>query len=134
MTVFGRLAKYFKPENLFSFGLLFTSVGILGIGNKLSVPLIITFALLLGLAYSAVLPSWNTIMSNNIDPSNKGLMWGGFSTIEGIGRALGPLSGGIVGKYFGLQFSFDFSGIILLGLALFYFYLNKNHMLRHQQD
>ena len=133
MTIFGKMANRFKPENLFVFGLFFTAVGIFGIGSTLSMTMIIIFAIIIGLAYSAVLPSWNTIMSNNIDKDNIGLMWGGFSTIEGVGRALGPLVGGLLGKYFSLQFSFYFSGIIILGLAILYFYLNKQKKLRQQQ-
>lgn len=131
MIVFGAYAKRVGVERLFVFGLLFTSIGIIGMGNLVSTIAVFTFGLVIGISYSAVLPSWNVIMSNNIEKENKGVMWGGFSTIEGLGRALGSLAGGIISNRFNFHFSFNVSGIIIFILSIYYLIVNNRGILKH---
>lgn len=129
VVLFGVIGKYVKSERLFVFGLLFTSIGIFGIGNFKYYITVIAFGVLLAISYSAVLPSWYKILSDNVSNNNKGLMWGIFSTIEGIGRAIGPLVGGIAASYISLQFAFYISSAIILLLFVFYYYLNMKQVL-----
>ncbi len=131
MIVFGAYAKRVGVERLFIFGLLFTSVAIIGMGNLESAIAVFIFGLVIGISYSAVLPSWNVIMSNNIGKENKGVMWGGFSTIEGLGRALGSLAGGLISNRFNFHFSFNVSGIIIFVLSIFYLIINNRGILKH---
>jgi MFS family permease len=121
MIVFGKLSKKIRVENLFVFGLLFTSIGILGTANAKYFPLIILFGIISSIAYSAVLPSWNAVVSNSILKDNKGVMWGFVSTLEGVGRAVGSLLGGALGSFVSLRFSFNSCAAIIFALSIFYF-------------
>ncbi len=130
MLFFGKAAKVFKTENLFIFGLLSASVGVFGMGSLKNLMFILFFGLIIAVSYSVVLPAWYTILSGNVAKDNKGVMWGVFSTIEGIGRSVGPLLGGLLGSYISLHYAFYFSGIILLGLSLFYYFISKKGLLK----
>jgi len=130
LTTFGRIAKSVGVEKLFIYGMLLASLGVFGIGNIATFVSVIIFGLMFAISYSAVLPAWNAILANNIRQDNKGLMWGGFSTIEGIGRAAGALIGGKIASDISMQFTFNLSATILLALAIFYFILNRKKMLR----
>ena len=130
LTTFGRIAKNVGVEKLFIYGIFLASIGVFGIGNISTFVSVIMFGLLFAVSYSAVLPAWNAILANNIQQDNKGLMWGGFSTVEGIGRATGALIGGKIASDIGMQFTFNLSACILFVLAIFYFILNKRNMLR----
>ncbi len=56
----------------------------------------ILLAVVLGLSYAAVLPSWNALLASYVPPQQQGLGWGIFSTVEGIGVMIGPVAGGVI--------------------------------------
>jgi MFS family permease len=56
--------------------------------------IVLCLALILGLSYAAVLPAWNALLAHFIPPDQKGVGWGLFSSLEGIGIILGPVIGG----------------------------------------
>lgn len=130
LALISRITSKFKVEKTFVLGLILTAIGIYSVGHITNIPFIIVFGVIAGISYSLILPSWYTIMSNNISTTNKGLTWGIFSTLEGIGRSLGPLIGGIIGERFAFQTSFSVSALVLIGLAVFYSILNKRNLLR----
>ncbi len=130
MMFFGKVAEVFKSQNLFVFGLLSASVGIFGMGSLRSFIYVLFFGLIIAVSYSLVLPAWYTILSSNVAEGSKGVIWGVFSTIEGIGRSIGPLLGGLIGSYTSLHYTFYFSGIILLVLSLLYYLINKKGHLK----
>jgi MFS family permease len=78
------------------------------------------WAVVLGVSYAAVLPAWNALLAQFIPPQQKGVGWGIFSTVEGIGVMLGPVIGGIIGDAFGLSVPFLVSAGIFLFIGLFY--------------
>lgn len=125
LIVLSRFTKMLGVKNLFLFGLLFAAIGIFAVGHSKNLILILIFGIMIGVSYSAILPSWYTIMSSNVSEKNNGLIWGLFSTLEGLGRALGPLFGGFIAQYYGMQFSFSISAFIMFGLAMFYFVISK---------
>lgn len=59
----------------------------------------ILFALLLGCAYAALLPSWNALMARYIPEDAVGVSWGLLFSIEGLGVVIGPLIGGWLAGY-----------------------------------
>lgn len=129
MIFFGSITKKVGTFNLFAYGLFIISISILGIGNTKSTYIVLTCGLLLAVSYSAVLPAWNGILANNIRGEIRGIMWGSFSTIEGLGRSIGPLLGGIMARTVNPHFSFNISAVLLLLLALYYIYLNKRRVI-----
>jgi MFS family permease len=50
-------------------------------------------AILMGIAYAALLPAWNAMMARYVPEDSKGMNWGIFSTVEGLGVVVGPLIG-----------------------------------------
>ncbi|BBH19742.1 putative glycolipid permease LtaA [Paenibacillus baekrokdamisoli] len=47
----------------------------------------------MGVAYAALLPAWNTLMASYVPENSKGMGWGIFSSVEGLGVVFGPLLG-----------------------------------------
>lgn len=54
---------------------------------------VVGLAILMGLAYAALLPAWNALMARYVPEDSKGMSWGIFSSIEGLGVVIGPLIG-----------------------------------------
>lgn len=77
-------------------------------------------AILLGVAYGAILPAWNTLLAKVIPSQYQATGWGVFTTIEGLGAALGPAVGSIIARQVGLAAPFVFATFMLLPIALFY--------------
>lgn len=120
MILFGSLTKKIGILNLFIGGLIASAISILGIGNFKNIYVILFFGIIFAISYSATLPAWNGILANNIRPEIRGLMWGCFSTIEGFGRSIGSLTGGVLGQNYNLHFSFNLSAITLFTLSIIY--------------
>lgn len=134
MAFSGKACKRIRPEKLFIFGLLFVAVGIIGLGVSSLYTTVVVSGLITAVSFSAVLPSWYAIISNNISEHNKGVMWGAISTIEGIGRSLGPLLGGLIGSYMGLRYSLYFSALVLISLTVFYYWMYKKKLFRRNHE
>lgn len=78
------------------------------------------WAMVLGISYAAVLPAWNALLAQFVPPEQKGVGWGLFSTVEGIGMMLGPVIGGVIGDAFGLNMPFLIAASVFLLIGLFY--------------
>ncbi|WP_199620404.1 MFS transporter [Paenibacillus alkalitolerans] len=78
------------------------------------------WAIVLGLSYAAVLPAWNALLAAFVPPKQKGIGWGIFSTVEGIGVMIGPAVGGLLADSFGLSLPFLISASMFLFIGLFY--------------
>ncbi|CAM3751405.1 MFS transporter [Cohnella lubricantis] len=78
------------------------------------------WALVLGVAYAAVLPAWNALLAAYVPPGQQGLGWGVFSTVEGIGGLIGPGIGGILAEAFGEPSVVRFAGFIFIAISLMY--------------
>lgn len=133
LVILSRFTGRLGVLNLFLYGLFFAAVGIFTAGHSNNIVLILIFGIIIGISYSAILPSWYTIISKNISEKNNGLIWGIFSTLEGVGRALGPLFGGFIAQYYNMKSTFSVSAVLMLGLAVFYFILSKSNILRVSQ-
>lgn len=78
------------------------------------------WAVVLGVSYAALLPAWNALLAQFVPPQQKGVGWGLFSTVEGIGVMLGPVIGGLIGDTFGLSVPFLFAAAVFLFIGFFY--------------
>lgn len=83
------------------------------------------WAMVLGVSYGAVLPAWNALLAQFVPPGQKGVGWGVFSTVEGLGIMLGPVIGGIVADSFGLTVPFYVCAALFLFIGLFYLWFPK---------
>ena len=77
-------------------------------------------AVLLGLSYSAVLPSWNALLSYFIPQEQKGTGWGILSSVEGLGIILGPVIGGGVANALNETFTVMISASLLAVISVVY--------------
>jgi MFS family permease len=77
-------------------------------------------AVMLGFAYSAVLPAWNALMSRYVPDEQKATGWGVLSGIEGLGVMIGPVAGGALAHRFGEAAAVGLSALLLLTIAVFY--------------
>ena len=51
-----------------------------------------------GLSYALIQPAWNTLLAGSIPPGQRGVLMGLFMSVEGLGFAVGPLLGGLLGS------------------------------------
>jgi len=79
-------------------------------------------AALIGFSYAAVLPAWNNLLAKAVPPDRQATGWGVFSTIEGMGVAIGPAMGGVVAKYMGIQAPIIISTTLLAIMSCFYLF------------
>ncbi|MNJ63733.1 putative glycolipid permease LtaA [compost metagenome] len=50
--------------------------------------------ILIGISYSCILPTWDTMISHHLPKGEKGAVWGLFLTIQGSGMVVGPIVSG----------------------------------------
>lgn len=117
---FGKLSdvigkKWFLVIGFITFGI---GLGLLAWNTSLST--IFILAAIIGASYSAVLPSWNALLSEQVPHDQAGLGWGFFSSIEGIGVMVGPVLGGVIGDAFGIKITVIVSACLLALIGLFY--------------
>jgi MFS family permease len=91
--------------------------------------LIYPYAILLGISYALILPSWNGLLVRMMPSSIRASLFSIFMSIDGLGMAAGPVVGGKLGDTFGFRTTFEVSAAILLVMAVFYLLL-----LSHRTD
>jgi MFS family permease len=80
------------------------------------------WAIVLGVSYAAVLPTWNALLSHYVPSEQQGLGWGIFSSVEGIGVIIGPVIGGWIAAWMNDTVTVWVSAALLGSIALFYFF------------
>lgn len=85
-----------------------------------SIPALYMFVALVGAAYALILPAWNSLLDRVMPEDKRGVMWGVFMSIEGLGLAIGPAIGGVVWEWFGPTYPFRISATVLFVMCLFY--------------
>jgi len=118
----GRLADRVTLKFIMSagFGMSALSLAAFSVArNALSAYLL---AALVGFSYAAVLPAWNNLLARAVPPERQATGWGVFSTIEGMGVAIGPAIGGVAAKYMGIQIPLILSTTLLAIMSCFYLF------------
>jgi len=116
----GRLSDKLGKKWFLIAGFLSFAFGLYTITTIETLWVCLFWAIVLGVSYAAVLPAWNALLAQFVPPQQKGVGWGIFSTVEGIGVMLGPVIGGIVADSFGLSVPFLVSAALFLFIGLFY--------------
>lgn len=116
----GRLADFWGKKWFLIIGFALLSLSLTLIPLSHSFGLVLFLTAVLGASYSAVLPSWNALLAQYIPPDYKGMGWGLFSSVEGIGVVIGPVVGGYLADHFTSTLVLYFSSILLALIAIFY--------------
>jgi MFS family permease len=85
-----------------------------------NVPEALLTAGILGISYAIILPAWNATLAKSVTQEQRGVLWGIFMTVEGIGIALGPIAGGFLSDHLSANAPFLTSAFITTALALAY--------------
>lgn len=123
LPVMGKLVDRLGARPFLSIGFLLTSTTLVLFAMQKSFWPAIFFLLLLGISYSMILPSWNSVLDRSIDSKKRGAMWGLFMTIEGFGTATGPIIGGRMWEAAGPQSPFILSAVVVGAMGLLYIFL-----------
>ncbi|HEX7715094.1 MAG TPA: MFS transporter, partial [Bacillota bacterium] len=96
-------------------------------GNRTNIWWLVGFV---GLSYALIQPAWNALLAGAVPPEQRGVLMGLFMSVEGLGFAVGPAVGGLLGTIekgapgllgrIGPATPFYVSGIFLLVMALVY--------------
>ncbi|MDB5055235.1 MAG: transporter [Bacilli bacterium] len=116
----GRLTDRFGGKWFMICGFSSFAFTLYGLTLVSSYPITMGLAILLGLSYAAVLPAWNALLAHFIPVEQKGVGWGLFSSLEGIGIILGPMIGGFLAVRFSDSMAFLVSALLFFGISMFY--------------
>ncbi len=70
-----------------------------------------------GLFFCGIHPSINAVLAQNTPTEVKGSIFGLLFSAQQIGGMAGPLLGGFIATFFGMQYVFFSAGVILIGLS-----------------
>lgn len=95
---------------------------------------VFTLVVLVGLSYAIILPAWNSLLAEAIPAEHQATGWGIFSTLEGLGIAVGPALGGLISAIIHPASAIYLSAMILAGMGLFYLFYPFDRILMTRSD
>jgi MFS family permease len=116
----GRLSDRFGGKWFMIFGFSAFAVVLYGLTVVTSFTGVLVIAVLLGFSYAAVLPAWNALLAHFIPKEQKGVGWGLFSSLEGIGIIAGPVIGGWIAVQYNDSWTVLTSALLFIAIAMFY--------------
>ncbi|MED4603790.1 MFS transporter, partial [Paenibacillus validus] len=119
----GKLSDRFGKRWFIVLGYSAFALALFGLTLTRSLGMALLVASVLGISYAAVLPAWNAVLAQYVPKEQKGLGWGLFSSVEGIGVMIGPVLGGWIADRFSPAMSVLTSAGILGLLALYYLFV-----------
>lgn len=84
--------------------------------------LIMALVIMVGMSYAFILPAWNNLLAKVIPAERQATGWGIFSTLEGLGIAVGPMLGGAIASLLHPGGAIYLSALILGTMGFFYLY------------
>ncbi|MBE3550670.1 MAG: multidrug resistance protein-related protein [Brockia lithotrophica] len=103
-------------------GFFLMGVALLFMATPQPLERLLFWAAVLGIGYAALLPAWNALLAQYVPPNHKGVGWGLFSTLEGLGLMLGSGLGGFLADRLTTPNVVLISGMMLLSLVFFYLF------------
>jgi MFS family permease len=117
----GKLSDRFGGKWFMIIGFCAFAVTLYALTTVTQYTFVLGLAIILGLSYAAVLPAWNALLAHFIPQDQKGVGWGLFSSLEGIGIILGPVIGGWIAVQFNDTWTIWASALLFVTISLFYF-------------
>lgn len=90
----GKLVDRYGTKWFLHIGFLVATVAIGLFAVVRNVTSVWYIVVLIGLSYSCILPTWDTMISHHLPKGEKGAVWGLFLTIQGSGMVVGPIVSG----------------------------------------
>lgn len=106
MPLTGWLGDRLGRRRVFCWALLGLTVGALGAATAPSLPVLIGFRVLQGLATAAVLPTVMGLIAEIFEPGVRPRALGLWAAVNGIGQAVGPPLGGFVSDWLSWRWAF----------------------------
>lgn len=72
-----------------------------------------------GIFLAALMPGSNAVIARTVGPEFRGRAFGFSSSAAQLGFFIGPLAGGVIGEFLGLNMVFVFTAVLLFGTAAF---------------
>jgi len=116
----GRLSDVYGKKPFLVGGFCMLAIALFFLTRTDTLLFALLWAVVLGLSYSAMLPAWNALLSYYVPANQEGVGWGLLNTVEGIGIALGPSLGGVIGSLFTVAAPIEVASVIFLFIGLFY--------------
>lgn len=117
----GRLADFLRLKTLLGCGFAMSAISLAFFSIARDPSGAYLLAALVGFSYAVVLPAWNNLLAKVIPPDRQATGWGVFSTVEGMGIAVGPALGGLLASNFGISSALIVSTVLLAIMSCFYF-------------
>lgn len=117
----GRLADFLRLKILLGCGFAMSAISLALFTTAREPASAYLLAALVGFSYALVLPAWNNLLAKAIPPDRQATGWGVFSTVEGMGIAVGPTFGGLLASTFGIPSALMLSTALLAIMSCFYF-------------
>lgn len=90
----GKLVDRYGTKWFLHTGFLLATVAIGLFSVMRNIPTVWAMVILIGISYSCILPTWDTMISHHLPKGEKGTVWGLFLTIQGSGMVFGPIVSG----------------------------------------
>lgn len=116
----GRLSDRFGKQPFLVIGFCMLGFALFFLAKTETIEFALLWAVVLGIAYSTMLPAWNALLSYYVPENQEGVGWGLLNTVEGIGIALGPSIGGALGSLYAVALPIEIAAFIFLFIGLFY--------------
>jgi DHA1 family multidrug resistance protein-like MFS transporter len=110
----GRAIKYLGEKKIIKYALLGVSIAFVVyplISNITSAMIVVA---IMGFSSSFLRPALNTLVSNQSSASEQGVAMGVANSYYSLGRMFGPVTGGIIFDYMGLNMPFYFAAVVNL--------------------
>lgn len=111
---FGRLADRYGRKKIFLLGMILLAVGALGCALATSLPVLVLFRMIQGIASAMIFGNSTAILTSVVPPQSRGKMLGLNSAATYIGLSAGPVLGGLISSVFTWRGIFYFNLLIAL--------------------
>ncbi|MEX2460878.1 MAG: MFS transporter [Paenibacillaceae bacterium] len=127
MVPVGKLVDRWGTKWFLHLGFLLSSMVLLGFTYTRSMPMLYVLVVLLGTGYALLIPAWNALIAAAIPAEKRGVVWGFFLTIEGLGTTIGPIISGKIWDDISYHAPFIASGSVLFFLFIVHLYISKEN-------
>lgn len=129
----GRLVDRFSLGKLLSLGFLSSAILLLLFPSIHNLKTIVLLVILVGFSYAIILPAWNSLLAKAIPAEQQATGWGIFTTLEGLGIAVGPSLGGAIASLLYPAGTIYLSAFVLACMGLFYVLYPLEDLLKNQE-